>query len=98
MFGTQKNPVAVDNEPFLPDSFYSKHSPKQSTPYSSYTNYKYNSYTGKYERSTAYYDFAGRQSIRVDWTNHGYSNHGNPHVHYTIYNSQYPYGRSFRWD
>ena len=83
---------------FLPDSFYSKHAPKQSTPYSSYTNYTYNNYTGKYEKSTAYYDLAGRQCIRIDWTNHGYLNHGVPHVHYTTYNAQYRDGTTARWD
>ena len=89
---------SIDDETFLPDSFYSKHAPRQSTPDSSYTNYTYNSYTGKYEKSTVYYDFAGRQTIRIDWTNHGYSNHGNPHVHYTTYNAQYKDGFTIRWD
>ena len=95
---TQATQTVADDDTFLPDGFYSKHAPKQSTPNSSYTNYTYNNYTGEYERSTAYYDFAGRQNIRIDWTNHGYSNHGNPHVHYTIYNSQYRDGFSIRWD
>ena len=89
---------AQDDEPFLPDSFYSKHAPRQNIPNSSYTNYTYNNYIGEYEKSTAYYDFAGRQVIRIDWTNHGYSNHGNPHVHYTTYNSQYRDGITIRWD
>lgn len=31
----------ADAKPFLPDSFYSKHAPKQSVPYSSYTIYSY---------------------------------------------------------
>lgn len=83
---------------FLPDTFYSKHAPKQSTPYSTYTNYKFNDHTGKFEKSTAFYDLAGRQSTRIDWTNHGYLDHGNPHVHITTYNSQYPDGKPIRWD
>ena len=94
----QSNQVVSDDDTFLPDSFYSKHAPKQSTPYSSYTNYKYNDFTRKYEKSTAYYDFSGRQSIRIDWTNHGYSDHGNPHVHFTTYNSRYRDGITIRWD
>ena len=98
MAKAQTSTITKKEEPFLPDSFYSKHAPKLSTPNSSYTNYTYNNYTGKYEKSTAYYDFAGRQTIRIDWTNHGYSNHGNPHVHYTIYNSQYRDGTTIRWD
>ena len=52
---------------FLPDEYYSnKKVPAQSVPNSSYTCYKYNDYTGKYEKSTAYYDLAGRQVIRID--------------------------------
>ena len=98
MSKAQATQTVADDDTFLPDSFYSKHAPKQSTPNSSYTNYTYNNYTGKYEKSTAYYDFAGRQIIRIDWTNHGYSNHGNPHVHYTTYNSQYRDGFTIRWD
>lgn len=98
MSKAQATQTVADDELFLPDSFYSKHAPKQSTPNSSYTNYTYNNYTGEYEKSTAYYDFAGRQTIRIDWTNHGYSNHGNPHVHYTTYNSQYRDGFTIRWD
>ena len=98
MSKAQATQTVADDDTFLPDSFYSKHAPKQSTPNSSYTNYTYNNYTGKYEKSTVYYDSAGRQNIRIDWTNHGYSNHGNPHVHYTTYNSQYPDGFTIRWD
>ena len=99
MYKVQTSQTDVsDDELFLPDSFYSKHAPKQSTPNTSYTNYTYNSYTGKYEKSTAYYDFAGRQIIRIDWTNHGYSDHGNPHVHFTTYSSRYRDGITIRWD
>ena len=98
MSKAQATQTVADDDTFLPDSFYSKHAPKQSTPNSSYTNYTYNNYTGKYEKSTAYYDFAGQQNIRIDWTNHGYSNHGNPQVHYTIFNSQYRDGFTIRWD
>ena len=98
MSRVQSTQTARDDEPFLPDRFYSKHAPKQSLPNSSYTNYTYNDYTGKYEKSTAYYDFGGRQTIRIDWTNHGYSSHGDPHVHYTTYNSQNPNGSTVRWD
>lgn len=92
--------ISTDNksDTFLPDEFYSKNAPKQSTPDSSYTHYKYNEFTGEYERSTVYYDSAGRQYMRIDWTNHGRSDHGNPHVHYTTYNSEYRDGLPIRWD
>ena len=36
--------------------------------------------------------------IRIDWTNHGYTDHSNPHIHITIYDSQYPDGKTVRWD
>ena len=79
--------MAVSNNSsgaFLPDSYYIKNkAPDYSTPYTSNTTVKYKNYTGEYERSTTYYDYAGRRSIRIDWTNHGYSDHGNPHIHFT---------------
>jgi len=98
---TSKNQTAPGNktqDTFLPDSFYSKNAPKQSTPNSSRIHYKYNTKTGKLEKSTVYYDHAGRQTIRIDWTNHGYSIHGNPHVHITTYDSRYRDGITTRWD
>lgn len=85
--------------PFLPDEYYlNKKAPLRSTPNSSYVNYRYNDYTRQYEKSTAYYDYAGRQCVRIDWTNHGYSTHGNPHIHYRAYSAQYPDGKRIRWD
>ena len=87
------------SETFLPDGYYAKNkAPNISTPNSSYITCKYNAHTGEYEKSTAYYDFAGRQTLRIDWTNHGYADHGNPHVHYTIYSKRFPNGTSIRWD
>ncbi len=86
-------------ETFLPDSYYeNKKAPKYNTPDSNYINYRYNSFTEKYESSTAYYDYAGRQIIRIDWTNHGYSSHGNPHIHYTQYGVGFEGGKIIRWD
>ena len=80
------------------DYYIGKKAPKFSTPYSEYTNWSYNSFTQSYELSTAYYDYAGRQVIRIDWTNHGRIDHGNPHIHYTYYDGQYRDGISERWD
>ena len=86
-------------ENLLPDSYWqSKEAPQYSTPYSTYTNYKYNQRTGELEYSTAYYDVGGRQYKRVDYTNHGYMDHGNPHVHYKYFSSQYPMGLKIRID
>ena len=77
---------------FLPDEYYNKHAPKLYTPNSEYTNWKYNPSTGEYEYSTVYYDYGGRQVLRVDWTNHGRTDHTNPHVHFTFYDGTYPLG------
>lgn len=54
-------------------------------------------YTGKYEKSTTYYDFVGSKTIRIDWINHGYANHVDT-VYYTIYNAQCRDGITIRWD
>jgi hypothetical protein len=78
---------------FMPNSYYiKKKAPKYSTPNSIYTNWSYNDYTKNYEYSTAYYDVGGRQVIRVDWTDHGRSDHYNPHVHFYLYDAEYPTG------
>ena len=86
------DPNASDpsQQSLLPMDYYTgKKAPKFSTPYSSYTNYKYNVHTGEWEKSTAYYDYAGRQVLRIDWTNHGRSDHGNPHVHRVYFSDIY---------
>ena len=80
------------------DYYFAKKAPKQSTPFSSYDNYNYNMRTGQWEKSTAYYDIAGRQAFRIDWTNHGRLDHGSPHVHLYYYNNIYRDGISKRLD
>ena len=91
------SPSGQSTNTFLPSQYYTTNkAPKYSTPGSSNTTIRYNDYTGKYEKSTTYYDYAGRQSIRIDWTNHGYSNHDNPHIHFTFYSNIYPNGFSMR--
>ena len=83
----------------LPDSYWAnKTAPEYNTPNSTYTNYRYNQYTGELEYSIAYYDIGGRQSMRIDWTNHGRLDHGNPHIHYKLFNAQYPMGIKVRLD
>jgi len=96
---TKSVTVVDEASTFLPDEYYLKNkAPKFSTPYSSAQTVRYNSYTNSFETSTTYYDYAGRQSIRIDWTNHGRANHGNPHVHYKIYTKEYPCGYPIRLD
>ena len=53
---------------------------------------------GQIESSTVIYDYAGRQSTRIDWTNHGRGDHGNPHVHFRIYNKSNINGLKIRMD
>ena len=78
---------------FLTEKYYAtKEAPKNYTPCSEYTNWKYNAHTGEYEYSIAYYDYGGRQTLRIDWTDHGRANHTNPHAHVYIYDGEYPMG------
>ena len=78
-------------EPFVPTSYWEKKAPKFGTPNTRINTVRL--YNGKLEQSTVIYDFAGRQSIRVDWSTHGFSNHTNPHVHIFEYSKQNIYGK-----
>ena len=78
-------------EPFVPTSYWKKKAPKFGTPNTRINTVRL--YNGKLEQSTVIYDFAGRQSIRVDWSTHGFSNHTNPHVHIFEYSKQNIYGK-----
>ena len=90
---------SVSSDTFLPEKYYTENKASNyGTPYTSSKTIKYNSWTGEYEETTTYYDYAGRKMFRIDWTNHGYPNHGNPHVHVTIYSKQFPEGYTERWD
>lgn len=100
-----ENPVLVHNKcgddslkTFVPDEYWERKASKYGIPNTTIKHQRYNSYTGEIELSTVSYDYAGRQSIRIDWTNHGRSNHENPHVHYTTYGKGYAQGRTIRWD
>ena len=91
--------VPKTSSTLLPDKYWTnKKAPLNSTPNSSYTNTKYNGRTGKWEFSTAYYDSGGRQFMRIDWTDHGYPDHGNPHIHYKIFDAKHPMGINGRID
>ena len=83
---------------FVPEKYWTRNASKVGTPNSSYTHYKYNVDTRQWERSTVFYDSAGRQAIRIDWTNHGCRDHGNPHVHITTYGVGFEKGRGMRID
>lgn len=98
MARTQISSAPKNKGTFLPDSHYSKDSSMVGTPNTKYDHYKFNTHTRQYEKSTVYYDYAGRQSIRIDWTNHGRVDHGNPHVHFRIYDSENIYGKKYKWD
>ena len=72
------------NEPFVPDEYWMRNAPLNGTPNSKIQHQKMLS-DGSIETSTVIYDYAGRQSIRIDWTNHGRLDHGSPHVHFRFY-------------
>ncbi|WP_055105779.1 RHS repeat-associated core domain-containing protein [Paenibacillus ihumii] len=86
--------------PFVPDDYWKRDAPKNSTPGDKITHNKYNERTGELEKSTVIYDSYGRQQYRVDNTNHGYSDHSNPHLHETKYGPKYDpqYGYEKRYD
>ena len=83
---------------FVPEKYWTRNASKVGMPNSTYTHYKYNVDTRQWERSTVFYDSAGRQAIRIDWTNHGCRDHGNPHVHITTYGVGFEKGRGMRID
>ena len=96
-----KNNLWVHNtcdELFVPGEYWTKNASKFNTPYASYIHQKYNKVTGKIENSFVMYDYAGRQVLRIDYTNHGRSDHTNPHVHKYIYGNEYVYGKEERWN
>ena len=91
--------ATTNSEPFLSEEYWEKHkAPLQSTPNSMLNTTRYNSYTRMWEFSCSYYDDAGRWCIRIDYTNHGREDHGNPHIHMIEYTQTYPFGVTFRLD
>lgn len=84
---------AANGESFLPISYWENNkAPLSATPNSRIVTYKFNGYTGLWEKSESFYGINGRWVIRIDWTNHGRYDHANPHVHMRIYNDRYPEG------
>ena len=95
----QKGLPSEQRDGILPKEHYTdKKVPKNGTPGSTYENYRFNDHTKQWEYSEARYDFAGRQTMRIDWTNHGRADHGNPHCHYYLYDGRYPNGIEIRID
>ena len=88
--------ISKANEPFVPDEYWSRNAPKNSTPGAKFDHYKNNN--GVIEKSTVIYDNYGRQQYRIDYNNHGYSDHSKPHLHEFIYGPGHEKGWEFRWD
>ena len=87
----------TNNSSFVPDSYWQKKASKYGVPGTKNIHFRYNPDTKKVERSLVIYDFAGRQSMRIDYTTHGRpSSHLNPHIHVNTYNRRYPDGYSWR--
>lgn len=62
------------------DQYWGRKAPQVGTPNSSY--YHYREYNGTIEKSKVIYDEFGRQSIRVDFSDHGMPlEHSVPHIH-----------------
>ena len=79
----------IAKEPFLPDEYYKKnYAPMQGTPGSRMDFSRLGS-SGKIEKSRVIYDQAGKQKYRIDYSDHGNSDHHtNPHMHDTFIKMQ----------
>ena len=82
-------------ETFLPDSYYkNNYSSMDGTPNSKMEFDRLGS-SGNVEKSTVIYDQSGKQSIRIDYSDHGNSlHHTNPHIHEFEWNNGYKYPTS----
>lgn len=80
------------------DKYWQRNAPDYNTPNSRLKIYK--EHNGVIEESTVVYDNAGRQKYRVDYTNHGRSDHSNPHLHEYIFGPGYDSikGMEIRYD
>ncbi len=80
------------------DKYWQRNAPDYNKPNSRVKIYK--EHNGVIEESTVVYDNAGRQKYRVDYTNHGRSDHSNPHLHEYIFEPGYDSikGREIRYD
>ncbi|ARM72121.1 hypothetical protein LMxysn_0486 [Listeria monocytogenes] len=66
------------------DQYWGRKAPQVGTPNSSY--YHFREYNGTIEKSKVIYDEFGRQSLRVDFSNHGMLlEHSIPHIHEYLY-------------
>ena len=83
----------LEKEPFVPDEYWTRKAGKIGTPLDKYDHFRL--YNGQIERSTVINDFAGRQSIRIDWANHGLPNHGIPHIHFYEYSNEFAQGHEW---
>lgn len=92
-FPAPRKPVGAENsfgelmspsEAARYDQYWGRKAPQVGTPNSSY--YHYREYNGTIEKSKVIYDEFGRQSIRVDFSDHGISlEHSVPHIHEYLY-------------
>lgn len=66
------------------DNYWGRKAPQVGVPNSSYFHYR--EYNGKIEVSKVIFDSSGRQTIRVDFSNHGMpADHSIPHIHEYLY-------------
>jgi len=74
----------VETEPFVPDDYWTKNAPERYTPNSRIIHYKRNGKT--MEKSIVIYDNVGYQKYRIDFNNHGRTDHSKPHLHELTFN------------
>ena len=80
------------------EAYWKQNAPNYNTPNSKITYYK--EHNGVIEKSTVIYDDFGRQRWRIDYNNHGYSDHSIPHLHEREYSPRYDpmKGKETRYD
>ncbi|EAD9533446.1 hypothetical protein AF088_14395, partial [Listeria monocytogenes] len=79
---TIKQPNDFATEPFLPEEYYKNNYSSMDGIPNSRMEYNRLGSSGNVEKSVIIYDSQGKQSIRIDYSDHGNSlHHTNPHIH-----------------
>ncbi|MGC6769759.1 hypothetical protein ACYSNR_15605 [Enterococcus sp. LJL128] len=79
---TIKQPNDFATEPFLPEEYYKNNYSSMDGVPNSRVEYNRLGSSGNVEKSVIIYDKQGKQSIRIDYSDHGNSlHHTNPHIH-----------------
>ncbi|MGC6769765.1 hypothetical protein ACYSNQ_14165, partial [Enterococcus sp. LJL51] len=85
-----KQPNDFATEPFLSEEYYKNNYSSMDGVPNSRMEYNRLGSSGNVEKSIVIYDSQGKQSIRIDYSDHGNSlHHTNPHIHEFEWNNGY---------